>query len=772
MLNKGKFTVTAVLFAIWLAGTAFPAAAPTTDAVLDSLPENCVVVIRVNNLNDAMTKLDAYLAGASPMPLSMMLNMQLVSITGDAMLNGIDKSGSFVLFAVPAGEEEVKAGLLVPVTSFADLAKNQNITKLDEKLSMLSAPDSNVGAVVLAPALGGKYALAVHESEKDSMPLLQQAIENKTAKRLSTRLNAVQSKEAVSVPAWAFVNLAAIYSQHGEEMLQGLEGAMTSMAADEKTAGMMQFATKMYSEMFKTFAGDTDSLTLAIKPEAALLTVDTVLRAKDGSPFAQMLVADPAGTQGYKLAGYTDNSYAVNVLTKINQPFFTKLNESMLRIMETSAQDGYSPEEMQKMKGLMTKWMDLVGKEFAVSFSYGGGMPPVRFHEIVELKQGTSAAALMSEGLEMVNSMYKSMGMPFMLSYQPGTETYKQIAIDTIKIAPTEAAKTAPEFVEMSKMMGPEGMSYYMAQKGSQLILAMGPKGVDEIKALIDQPADKAVAGDMKTALDTLNGTGYTDMAASINIIRLMKGMGEMIQTMGGEEQINPFKSLSGMNLQSQSCLVMGGKVADGQLGMRIALPKQHLLEIVTAAMQIQQQMLQQQQAPQEQQEPNQAAEPQTPAAAALAPQAGAEANGEQASELKTWVGKKAPELRMMDLSGQTHRISRLKGKKVVLDFWATWCPPCKESIPHLIALRGKTSPETAAIIGLTNEEQEKVAAYVKDAGINYPIAIYGEDLPAPYGQVTGLPTMFLIDAEGTITDVIEGYDPQIVSQKLDAFLK
>jgi thiol-disulfide isomerase/thioredoxin len=776
MKNKKMMCVFALISAVLSAGLPVHGAEGTADALLNTLPENCVAVVRVNNLNDALTKLDTYLAGASPVPVSlaMLVNMQLTAITGDAMLTGIDKSGSFALFVMPAEEGQVKAGLLVPVTSFDEFVKNnQNITKSDDGTCLLSSPQSTMGAIALKPALGGKYALAVPEFETESLAVLQKAIEDKTAKRLASRLNPAQMKEALTSPAWGYVNLSQLYAQYGQEITEGLEEAMLAGAQGGMT-DMMEVQAKLVSDMFAAFAQDADSMTISILPEAALLTVDTTLRAKDGSETAKCLTADSSASKGYQLGGFTDNSYAVSSLMKVNQPMFKKYNEMMIKIINASAQEGTTTEQSEKMTAVLNDMMAMIGNEIAFSFSYASGTPPFRFREVVELKEGASVKTLMTKGLDIANSLYKSMNMPFSLSYLPGTETYKGTAIDSMKLSFTEGAEQNEEFAEAVKTMyGGEGIQYYMAQKGKLLMMTMGPKGLEEIKSLIDQPASTAVTGDMKTALDLLGQSGYTDFAASMNIIRLMKGMGEMMQTLGGDAAMNPFKNIfSGMTIQSQSCLVMGGKIADSQFGMRTVLPKQHLIEVVTAAMQIQQQMMQQQmqQTPTQPQQEASA----TPFAAAAGAGAGAAASPEKSSSptLKTWIGKKAPELKMVDLDGQIYRVSRLKGKKVVLDFWATWCPPCKESIPHLVDLRGKAAPETATIIGLTNEAQDKVSEFVKTAKINYPIVIYSEEVPAPYGDITGLPTLFLIDAEGTIADIIEGYDPETTVQKLEAFLK
>ena len=122
----------------------------------------------------------------------------------------------------------------------------------------------------------------------------------------------------------------------------------------------------------------------------------------------------------------------------------------------------------------------------------------------------------------------------------------------------------------------------------------------------------------------------------------------------------------------------------------------------------------------------------------------------------------------MVDLDGKIHRVSRLKGKKVILDFWATWCPPCKKAIPDLIKLADSNGSDLV-ILGLSNEPADKLAPFVKETKMNYPVITYNDkDVPAPYSKVTAIPTLFLIDSEGIIQDVITGYhEPEDLQSRL-----
>ena len=111
-----------------------------------------------------------------------------------------------------------------------------------------------------------------------------------------------------------------------------------------------------------------------------------------------------------------------------------------------------------------------------------------------------------------------------------------------------------------------------------------------------------------------------------------------------------------------------------------------------------------------------------------------------------------APDFALTDMSGNRVNLSAYRGKVVLLDFWATWCAPCKEEIPHFVDMQNRYGPRGFQVIGISMDDDEKpVLDFQQQFKINYPVAVGSAKLAEQYGGVLGLPITFVIDPEGRI---------------------
>ncbi len=132
--------------------------------------------------------------------------------------------------------------------------------------------------------------------------------------------------------------------------------------------------------------------------------------------------------------------------------------------------------------------------------------------------------------------------------------------------------------------------------------------------------------------------------------------------------------------------------------------------------------------------------------------------------------GDTAPDVTLTLLNGETKRLSDYRGKVVVLDFWATWCAPCRFTMPKMIQFYNRHRNDDVELIGVSVDvaSREQVEAFVREMEVNYPIAVDAESSAKSAYQIKSLPTLFVIDKEGIIRLRMEGYDPQNTVQLLE----
>lgn len=104
----------------------------------------------------------------------------------------------------------------------------------------------------------------------------------------------------------------------------------------------------------------------------------------------------------------------------------------------------------------------------------------------------------------------------------------------------------------------------------------------------------------------------------------------------------------------------------------------------------------------------------------------------------------------LVGIDGANYTLSAQKGKVVLVDFWATWCPPCREEIPHLKKLHEQFSEQGLIVWGVGLDEEGKLRAFAQEQDISYPILVGNQSVGQDYG-VQGIPTTFLFDKENRI---------------------
>jgi cytochrome c biogenesis protein CcmG/thiol:disulfide interchange protein DsbE len=121
--------------------------------------------------------------------------------------------------------------------------------------------------------------------------------------------------------------------------------------------------------------------------------------------------------------------------------------------------------------------------------------------------------------------------------------------------------------------------------------------------------------------------------------------------------------------------------------------------------------------------------------------------------------GLPAPDFQLPSLDGSKVKLSDFRGKAVLLNFWATWCPPCKVEMPWFADLQKQYGKDGLVILGVAMDDSapDKIAQFASEMGVNYPILLGTDQLSDDYGNVDSLPTIFYISRDGTIVDKMVG---------------
>ena len=138
-----------------------------------------------------------------------------------------------------------------------------------------------------------------------------------------------------------------------------------------------------------------------------------------------------------------------------------------------------------------------------------------------------------------------------------------------------------------------------------------------------------------------------------------------------------------------------------------------------------------------------------------------------------------APDFSLSDLSGNVITLKQYRGQVVLLDFWATWCAPCRMSIPELANLHEKYEDRGLVILGISIDDPSQAPdAYIKsfqeNLKINYTVLRFNNKVIADYfrNESMAIPTLFVIDREGMIRDKFVGFNPGVLEKSVVGLLK
>lgn len=140
------------------------------------------------------------------------------------------------------------------------------------------------------------------------------------------------------------------------------------------------------------------------------------------------------------------------------------------------------------------------------------------------------------------------------------------------------------------------------------------------------------------------------------------------------------------------------------------------------------------------------------------------------AAELKAWAGGPAPALALNDIDGRAHRLSDYRGQVILVNFWATWCEPCREEMPSIQNLKEKLAGKPFAVLAVNLDEPEsRIRRYLSQANVDFAVLLDPEGRAAKAWKARILPASFVIGPDGRVRYSVVGEinwsDPQVVSR-------
>ncbi len=592
--------ITAGLLVLFIFAPALHAQSQSGSELLKMIPAKTLFCVRVNNFDYTLNQIDQFLAGASPMPMgvSMLVRMQLANLLGSPQLTGLNTNGSFAVFGVTMPGETTQAdtipdvfvGILAPVTDYKQFIEgNTNCTEGDDK--GISKITMN-GAPVMLSAKADNYSLMSWANNYDKLVTMAKAISDTNAAGLSGILNADEVKQAQSEPIWAYGNVQQVSETFGpiiSAKIEEIKTAAKSMNANQPgvSPASVQNIMNMYSGILDVLMKETKSVSLTINPKPDVLNITKTISAVPGTDMAKMFTADDSPQRDNTLLTYLQDGAMVNFGATINTPFWKTLNKTSIDLFASMAGGSISAENIKEIKALSMEAIDAIAGPVAYSISSdANNKPPFAVKYVIALKDEKKFNQLIEKAIGMINTsgimdFYKSFGLETSFSMKSGVDNYKGISINSAKLTMKAADANSPQAQMITSMYG-EGFDYRWGMANGLFICAVSGDVDSTIRELIDQvktDGPKQIGAEMKTALSLLPEENKTDFIVTFNVLRLFKMVTSMVPI-----PIPP------MDVQSKSNIVIAGRAADSRMVVNMALPKQHLIEIVSAAMTMMQQ--------------------------------------------------------------------------------------------------------------------------------------------------------------------------------------
>ena len=562
------------------------------DELLRILPADSLFCVRVNNLDSSLSSMDQFLAGISPVPMvvSMFVRGQLARVLGSAGLNGVNMGGNFAIFG-PILNAELNdpdnIAILVPVTDYNKFVNdNANVGQPDEK--GVSKIVSN-GMHPLLVTQVKEYALISFQGNDSELIATAKSFSEDKSTGLGSALDAAEAQRAMKEPLWVYGNIQQVSKSFGPLIFGQLEQMKKMMKGMEsKQQSSMEPAMKimdMYISIFETLMKETKSLSITVRPRAEVCNLTVGVSAVPGTEMANMLATDSSIAKENRLLGYLEDGALMNFAGKMNTPLWKQLNVKSIDMLTAISGEGMSADDVSKMQTLTADMVSSLGGAMVFSlFIESESRPPFALKYALEVKDADKFNKVIDEATAMINTgsiadFYKNLGLEMGFTIKRGTGSYKGVSIDSAKLVMKSIEPNLPQGQMINAMYG-DGFEYRWAMVEGLWVCAVGGEVDSAVRKLIDEAKSggpKQTAGEMKAALALLSEADKADFMGTYNILRSF----QMLGAMSGAFMPVPMP-FAKMDIATKSNIAFAGKAGNNRMTVEIALPKEHLTEMIS----------------------------------------------------------------------------------------------------------------------------------------------------------------------------------------------
>jgi hypothetical protein len=593
----------AVLFISLILSATLSAQNPPDNQLLKMVPADSLFCVRINNFDFSLNQLDQFLAGASPMPMniSMLVRMQLAGLLGGPQLNGLDTNGCFSIFGVILPGESAEnnpisnlfIGILAPVTDYKQLIEgNANCFPSDDK-GISNIVKNGKTSILVTQA--DNYALLCSPKDYEKIIKIKQSILSSDSKGLVSTIDSTEAKLSANEPIWIFGNIQLASKAFGPMLLGKIEemkNIMKNLPANQPgmQVSNIQNIINMYASILDIFMKETKSLSVTINPKPDVLNITKTISAIPGAEIANIFVTDSTSEKQNKLLPYLENGAMANFAIKSSMTSFKSISDKSVDLLSKMVGESMTAEKIKNMKDFSSNMADCLGESMAISVSINNNIkPPFVAKYFIEIKDEEKFNQLTDEAMEMMNTsgimdFYKGLGMDTSFKITRNVDNYKGVTIDAAKFSMKSTDVNSPQGQMINNIYG-DGFDYQWGIVNGLFVCAVGGDVNTEVHKLIDKikaNTPKQNCEEIQSAMALLPQANKANFFMTYNILRLFTMMSSM----------SPMP-IPKMDVQSQSNIVIAGKTGDGKLVVEIAIPKQHITEIMSTFMMMQQKTMQ-----------------------------------------------------------------------------------------------------------------------------------------------------------------------------------